>query len=302
MNGLTTRVIAAALLATGATAALAEEELENNHPIQSAQRLTIPPSGSITINGVIGNLSGPAVQDVDFYAFWGKAGDTVEVDIDGGMGGARNVDTWVGIFGPGWQYVLRASNDDAPGPLDPGSIHRFDSRIPAFTLDEDGVWTIGVSSYPRRLTHGGAYVSTTLGSNSNGDYSLAISGLTPLIQQVGIEVKPGNGGVAPVNPKARGTVPVALLSSADFNALDVNVDPKTLTFGRTGAEESLRRCGKDGEDVNGDGRQDLVCHFENQAAAFTEDDDRGTVRGITRAGMPFEGHGMLKVVPVKRRE
>jgi hypothetical protein len=247
-------------------------------------------------------VSGPAVQDVDFYAFWGKAGDTIEVDIDGGMGGLRNVDTWVGIFGPGWQYVLRASNDDAPGALDPGSISRFDSRIPNFTLDADGVWTIGVSSFPRRLTHGGAYVSTTLGTNSNGDYSLTISGVTPLVQQVIIDVKPGSGDVAPVNLKARGTIPVALLSSEEFNALDVKVDVKTLTFGRIGTEESLRKCGKGGEDVNRDGRPDLVCHFENQAAAFTEDDDRAMLRGITNAGTPFEGYGMLKVIPVKRRE
>jgi hypothetical protein len=195
-------------------------------------------------------------------------------------------------------------NDDVPStqPLDDGSIRRGDALIKNFRLDVDGIWTVGVSSSPRALGNGGIYLNTQLNANSNGDYTLIISGVTPLVQQINIEVKPGSGEYAPVNPKAKGTIPVALLSSAEFNALDVKVDPASLTFGSTGDEKSLRRCGKDGEDVNGDGRLDLVCHFENQIANFSDDEDRGTVRGTTKDGRQFEGHGMLKVVPVKHEE
>jgi hypothetical protein len=61
-----------------------------------------------------------------------------------------------------------------------------------------------------------------------------------------------------INPSTRGATPVAILSAATFNApAEINV--ATLTFGRTGDEHSLIFCNP-GEDVNGDGLPDLVCH------------------------------------------
>jgi hypothetical protein len=301
-------VVAAAVLGAVALSgtALAVDEVEPNNPIQSAQQLIIPPSGSITVNGVIGRVStGPLIQDADFYSFQGKAGSVISIDIDGGIGGARSVDTWVGIFGPGPDYILKAWNNDVPSgqPLDDGSTSPKDSRIDNFRLDSDGIWTVGVSSFPRALGNQGLYTNTQFrGVNDNGDYILTISVVAPPVQQINIEVKPGSGDLAPANPKARGTIPVALLSSPEFNALDIKRDAKNLTFGSTGDEQSLRRCGKDGEDVDGDGRLDLVCHFDNQLANFADDEDRGTVRGTTNDGKRFEGHGMLKVVPVKHDE
>ncbi len=301
-------VVAVAVLGAIALSgtALAVDEVEPNQPIQMAQQLIVPASGSVTVNGVVGVISGTAVQDVDFYSFFGKAGDIVTIDIDGGFqAGKRNVDTWIAIFGPGPGYKMKDSNDDT-SVVDPGSVSRLDARIEKFKLDADGIWTVAVTGLKRRLTDGGIYASGFTFVDpfrGNGDYTLTISGVTPSVQQISIDVKPGNNDdPAPVNPKARGTIPVALLSSADFNALDIKRDAKSLTFGRTGTEESLRKCGNDGEDVNGDGRLDLVCHFENQLAKFTEEDDRGTVRGVTNAGLPFEGHGRLKVVPVKPAE
>ena len=42
----------------------------------------------------------------------------------------------------------------------------------------------------------------------------------------------------------------------------ITVSDVTLRFGATGEEASLVRCGLAGEDVNGDGLRDLVCHFD----------------------------------------
>jgi hypothetical protein len=66
--------IASAFLAANAVsgAALAVDEVEPNYqpvnPMQSAQRLTVGMDGSVSVNGVIGNLSGPMAADVDLYA------------------------------------------------------------------------------------------------------------------------------------------------------------------------------------------------------------------------------------------
>ena len=84
---------------------------------------------------------------------------------------------------------------------------------------------------------------------------------------------------------------------AEFDARAV--DPESLTFGASGNEASLTRCNLSGEDVNGDGRVDVVCHFENQAAGFARGNLEGILKGRTAAGRLFEGRGLLKVVPAK---
>lgn len=293
-------LVAAALLGTGATA-LAIGEVEPNHPIQNAQRVTVDTGGSVTINGIVGVNSGAAQADVDFFSFWGKAGDIVVLDIDGGIGGAKSVDTWIALFAPGPQFIMKAWNDDMPSsmPLDQGSSSRFDSYL-KHTLDATGIWTVGVSALPRRLTHGGIFVSTSVtGSLTNGDYTLTISGVSPAVQQIHIDVKPGSTGLAPVNPKAKGVIPVALLGSPTFNPFDIKV--QSLRFGSTGNEQSYRRCANEGEDVNGDGVLDRVCHFENQEANFDDDEDRAILKGEKKDGTMFEGSNMLKVVPVKKQ-
>ena len=294
-------LVAAALFGAGATA-LAIDEVEPNHPIQSAQRVTVGAGGTITINGVIGINSGAPQLDVDFFSFYGKNGDVVLFNIDGGIGGARSVDTWIGVFGPGPAFILKGWNDDRPSAIprasDPGSSSVLDSYL-KMTLDATGIWTVGVSALPRKLATGGVYTSTALtGTLTNGDYTLHISGLTPPVQQIHIDVKPGSTGLAPVNPKAKGVIPVALLGSADFDPFKIDV--KSLRFGATGTEDSLRRCAGEGQDVNGDGIMDRVCHFENQEANFADDDDRGILKGKTADGTMFEGSNMLKVVPVKK--
>jgi hypothetical protein len=107
------------------------------------------------------------------------------------------------------------------------------------------------------------------------------------VQTVGIDIKPGSTD-NPINTKSRGKIPVAILSSATFDAPAV-VDRATLTFGRTGDEDSFSHCGGSGEDVNADGLADLVCHFNTQDAAFALGDTLGILKGATLDGVAFQG-------------
>lgn len=290
----------AALYAATAVAGSAAEQ-EANDPIVSAQRLAIQKAagaatGGADVDAVLGLLSGAPVGDVDFFTFQGQAGDVVTLDIDGGMGGGRSVDTMLGVFGPGPAYPLLRFNDDGGMPLDPGSISSLDSRIQNFRLPATGVYTVGVSSFPRALRPGGTLSSNMLNARSNGDYALLISGVSVAVLQISIDIKPGSDEVAPINPKARGKVPVALLGAADFAVTDIEVD--ALTFGHSGDEASLHKCGAP-EDINGDGLLDRVCHFDNQAAAIQWTDDEALLKGRLKDGRLFEGQGWLKVVPHK---
>jgi len=280
--------------------ALAVYEVEPNEPIASAQRIVVGSGGGAEVSGAVGALSGAMTNDVDFYSFEGREGDVVTLDIDGGIkdsgSSARSVDTIIAIFGPGPAYRKLRENDDGGTPPDFGSVSGLDSRITNFRLPATGVYTVGVSSYPRFFRDGGSLTSSTMNARSNGSYTLIITGVTPPVQQINIEIKPGSDNLAPVNPKSRGKIPVALLSSAEFDALAA--DQGSITFGASGTEASLDHCGKD--DVNGDGRVDLVCHFDNQIAGFEPGDLEGIVMGRTADGRRFEGRGLLKVVPGKR--
>ena len=280
------------MLLAGNTAYAAQiDESEINHPIGFAQRVDV--GGSVTISGVLGNLTGPEVDDTDYFAFYGMAGDVVTLDIDGGWGGVRTVDTVITIFGSNYQMLHM---NDTASSIDEGSTSDSDARIDNFRLPASGYYVVGVSSHSDGSVDGGILLPSS--GYKNGDYKLVISRVSPQVQQISIEIKPGNNGLAPINPRSNGKIPVALLSSTGFDAM--NVKTESLTFGRTGNEMSLSHCGRSGEDINGDGRLDLVCHFENQKAGFKKGDLEGIVQGMMKFGTRFEGRGFLKVLPEKR--
>lgn len=303
-------IMAAFVAACGASgAALAGNEVEPNYgsPLElHAQPLSMDSAGAASVYAIMGALTGAVVGDVDVFSFKAYAGNVLTIDIDGGIKasgtGQRSVDTILTVLGPAPTYALKRQNDDSslPAPYDPGSISRFDAYIENFTVEVTGVYYVGVTAFSRRLGSGGVIIEGTRGTGSNGDYTLVVSGVVPDVQQINIDIKPGSDDVAPINLKSRGSVPVALLSSAQFDAL--TVDASSLTFGGTGDERSWQRCGKDGTDVNGDGLLDLVCHFANQEARFDPSSFEAILKGKTKGGAMFEGRGLLKVVPVKRTD
>jgi hypothetical protein len=295
-------IVAAVLLTTGGIAGASQtNESEPNNPISISEYVAVPADG-ISINGVIGSISATQSTgittstdpDLDFFTFTGQAGNVVTLDIDGGIGGQKSVDTVIAIF-DGSDFKMLRENDDATS-LDPGSTSTYDARIDNFVLPKTGTYIVGVSNYPRYFMDGGdVYFPTYM---QTGDYTLVITGVTPAVKQISIEIKPGEDKVAPINPKSRGKIPVALLGSADFDAM--SVDNKSLTFGSTGDENSLFKCDQTGEDVNSDGWLDKVCHFNNQDANFVKGDLEGTLKGKLNDGTAFEGKGLLKVVPAKK--
>ena len=84
----------------------------------------------------------------------------------------------------------------------------------------------------------------------------------PIAQAVPVDIKPG-GDTAPINLKSKGKLPVAILSTTDFDA--TQVDAETLLFG----DPLLIADGKtpvsplkwSEEDVNFDGLMDLSLKF-----------------------------------------
>ena len=116
-----------------------------------------------------------------------------------------------------------------------------------------------------------------------------------LATTVTIDIHPGSLPNS-INPKSKGTIPVAILSTASFDAPN-QVDRGSLTFGRTGSEASLAFCSPGAADVNGDARLDLICHFKTQLTGFRAGDTQGVLKGSALGGTPITGTDSVRIVP-----
>ncbi len=113
--------------------------------------------------------------------------------------------------------------------------------------------------------------------------------------EVEIDIKPGSDP-NPINPGSKGLVPVAIFSSPEFEA--TQVDPTSVFL--AGAGVAVRGKGKlmaHEEDVNGDGLVDLVVQVETQG--FDDLGAGGTVEltGITFGGENIVGYDEVIIVP-----
>lgn len=296
--------------------ALAAGEVEPNDPVSSAQVLTIGSDGTATVDG--GILNTVSHRDVDFYSFPAKAGDVVNVSITTTLDSTAFY-PFIVLFGPDGTNLLAMQGAGLVG-----------TPIANLALPQTGTYVVGVTSDPAFFNDVNTLSSMTINDDSpyyniNGTYSLQISGVsapvvaqpappppvtTPSVQSIAIKIRPFSRDVIlafarddrhfrrdrdfdALRHHFKGGIPVALLSSANFNALDT--DPSSLKFGSTGTEDSLIRCNGHGFDVNGDRLPDLVCYFDFAKTDFQPGDVEGFVTGRTNSGTDFQGEGALKI-------
>ena len=111
---------------------------------------------------------------------------------------------------------------------------------------------------------------------------------------VGIDIKPGSYPNS-INIGSNGVVPVAIFSTAGFDA--TQIDPVTLTL--ADADVKLRGKGvpmTSFEDVDGDGLLDLVAHVETEGLVLTGEDTVALLEGQTLAGTAIQGVDSVRVL------
>lgn len=122
---------------------------------------------------------------------------------------------------------------------------------------------------------------------------------TPTAITVTIDIRPWSK-LNPINYKSRGVLPVAILSTDDFDAPN-KVDQNSLTFGAAGDEKSLAFCNRRPKDIARDGsKDDLVCHFFIEVAGFECGDTEGILKGKTMDGVAIEGKDLVKIINCKK--
>jgi hypothetical protein len=305
-NYLSYAVAAAFFVASGiGNVAFAQTEAEapktsgTNDTLDKAQQLAFT-DNKIQVTGSIGHdfkSSALPIRDIDFYSFQGRKGDSVRIDIDRGMKSSatdplRSLDSMIGIFTSDGT-LMRTKNDLARDELpDAESVNRLDPWMNDVFLPSTGRYIVGVTSDAtfgslgmRVFVTGG----TTKGPDgtdgfkatavANGTYTLVIERVPAKTIQISIDIRPNAKSIT-THANSSGKIPVALITSEDFNALKADQD--SIRFGRVNGTGAKGHCNKHGAD--------LLCHFEKRDAGFDEDDTEGMVSG-TIDGTPFEGIG-----------
>ena len=132
---------------------------------------------------------------------------------------------------------------------------------------------------------------TPSSGNVGGLDNLAFGAGAPTAIQVVLAIKPGSGVSAALNPWSQGVTPAAVLSTADFDASQIDVG--SLAFGPGKAPVAA---GAQLVDVNGDGRPDLLLRFSTPAARLACGDTQVTMTGRTLTGRQITGTGAVQTV------
>jgi WD40 repeat protein len=120
----------------------------------------------------------------------------------------------------------------------------------------------------------------------------------PVVLTVAIDIKPESSQNT-INLGSVGVVPVAILSSAEFDATSVN--PETVTL----AGAPVQQVGKNNKplchaaDVNLDGLLDLFCQVVTAQLNLQPSDATAVLEGHTFDGTPIRGEDFVRIVPKK---
>lgn len=123
----------------------------------------------------------------------------------------------------------------------------------------------------------------------------------PELTEVDIDIMPGSDTNS-INLSSAGVIPVAILSSATFDA--TTVDPDTVSL----AGASVKMVGKSDkllasfEYVNGDGLLDLVCQVLTAEFMIEPGDTTVMLEAVTFSGISIVGVDSIRIVPVSGEE
>ena len=109
------------------------------------------------------------------------------------------------------------------------------------------------------------------------------------VTQVVIDIKPGDYPNS-INLRSKGLVPVAVLSTEDFDASSVN--PDTVQLASASATRWIIK------DVDGDGNNDMLIFFRTEElTGLSGNSTDAILTGNTFDGTPFEGTDSVNIVP-----
>jgi len=218
------------------------------------------------------NISQPPTSLLDLNIL--RASD-LRVEISGRPFGELNI----GQRGPGFGLTLISYPVQPPSPfvsspfVEVGQT-QFGGVVLALKATEAAILQSEMDLHgPDKL-----FLSLSMRASSSSFGSSGVE-VTSAVREIDIDVKPGNADNT-INPRSRGIISVAILTTSDFDATTVDVD--SLRFGATASEASAEHSAFD--DVDGDGDLDLVLQFRIQPTNIACGADVALLRGTTLTG------------------
>ena len=229
-------------------------------------------------------------------------GETTRVSVDsaGVEGNSYSYGPSISSDGRYVAFWSQASNlvpNDTNGAADVFVHDRQTGQTTMVSVDSAGVEGNSYS-YGPSISSDGRYVafeseaSNLVPNDTNGTRDVFVHEQCATLS-ISIDIEPDH-----INPKSKGKIQVAILSTNEFDAAEV-VDIDSLKFGRTGTEDSLASCDRKPKNVNHDKRKDLVCHFYTQKTDFKCGDTVGILKGRTMEGTDIEGSDSVKIAPCR---
>ena len=220
--------------------------------------------------------------------------------------GTPSADFAVGVtVGGGGTYVVGYTGGQLPGQTPLG---QSDAYVRKYNSSGNDVWTtqfgtsaqdaaFGVSSAGGDVYVSGCTNGKLPGQNKvGGDISVDSDAFFAKNPQFPVLVTGQNNGPLTIKLGSQGAVPVAILSTDTFDATTVN--PTSISL--AGASVNLKGNGTymaSAQDVNGDGRLDLVVHVATEALELSETDTEAVLEGETFAGQAIIAKYLVRIVP-----
>lgn len=151
----------------------------------------------------------------------------------------------------------------------------------------------GPSSAARDVNNFGQIVGAS--TTTTGQFHAVLWTITATA--VVVDIKPGSGpnSINCANPN--GVIPVAILTTHEFDA--TTVDHTTVAFGPSGATEihqNTHGVTRHAEDVDGDSDTDIVFHFRFAETGLACGDTEATLTGKTFGGAAILGTDAIRTV------
>lgn len=226
------------------------------------------------------SLRGPQTVEINAAGRVNLGNPSYAVPPNGiALGSRKNVGALIGAFVP----LSRAS---ATG-FEPLSENLVAEGIPSTSL-----FLIGNGPYKFAAPAAGTlFLGINTGDVCGSSGSFSVSVIVP----VKIAVYPG--GSLTIHKAGGSVIPVAILSSATFDARKVNPASLNFTAGRLQMFGAADPSSCHAADANGDGLPDMVCTFRADTSLAEPSTTIGVLQGRTSDGMPIRGETAVNIIP-----